>query len=96
MESLVDEFSLQERPTRGLHVIAYSAMFDVARELVVYVARLLASERRVRGTRQRARALSYLRQAVCRVLDWQYRLMRHNAKPSASIWPQRTSTTPYP
>jgi hypothetical protein len=39
-------------------------MLDVPRELVTYVARLLTVERRVRGTRKRARALSCARQAL--------------------------------
>jgi len=33
----------------GLHVIAYRAMLDVPQELVGYVSRLLAAERRARG-----------------------------------------------
>lgn len=36
------------------HVIAYRAMLDVPTELVTYLARLLAAERRIRGTRRRA------------------------------------------
>jgi len=43
---------------KGLHVIAYRATLDVSRELVAYVASLLAAHRRVRGTRRRSRALS--------------------------------------
>src|SRR5689334_10617346 len=39
-------------------------MLDVPRELVWYVSRLLAAERRVRGTRRRARALTCFRQAM--------------------------------
>lgn len=42
-------------PSRGLHVIAYPAMVDVPRELVTYVSRLLAAQRRVRGTRCNSR-----------------------------------------
>jgi hypothetical protein len=45
-------------------VIAYRAMLDVPRELVAYVARLLADERRVRGTRRGSRALTCWRQAL--------------------------------
>jgi hypothetical protein len=45
-------------------VIAYRAMLDVPRELVWYVSRLLAAQRRVRGTRRRARALTCFRQAM--------------------------------
>jgi hypothetical protein len=45
-------------------VIAYRAMVDVPRELVVYVASLLRAERRVRRTRNRTRALTCFRQAL--------------------------------
>jgi DDE superfamily endonuclease len=45
-------------------VIAYRAMVDVPRELVLYVSGLLAAERRRRGTRRRARALTCFRQAL--------------------------------
>jgi hypothetical protein len=45
-------------------VIAYGAMVDVPRELVRYLARLLAAERRARGTRKGARALTCFRQAL--------------------------------
>lgn len=48
----------------GLHVIAYPAMLDVPRELVGYVSRLLAAERRARGTRRGSRALTCWRQAL--------------------------------
>jgi hypothetical protein len=50
-------------------VIAYRAMLDVPRELVTYVSRLLADERRARGTRRRTRALSCWRQALF-ALTW--------------------------
>lgn len=56
-------------PPRGLHVIAYPAMLDVPRELVTYVSRLLATERRARGTRRNSRALSCGKQALF-VLVW--------------------------
>jgi hypothetical protein len=45
-------------------VITYSAMLDVPRELVDYVSRLLADERRRIGTRRRTRALTPWKQAV--------------------------------
>jgi hypothetical protein len=45
-------------------VIAYRAMLDVPRELVVKVAGLLGRERRRRGTRAGSRALSCWRQAL--------------------------------
>jgi hypothetical protein len=48
----------------GLHVIAYRAMLDVSRELVAYVASLLAARRRARGTRRRSRTLSCGKQAL--------------------------------
>src|SRR2546421_38784 len=44
-------------------------MLDVPRELVGYVSRLLAAERRVRGTRRRTRALTCWYQALM-VLIW--------------------------
>lgn len=50
-------------------MIAYPAMLDVPRELVQYLGRLLASERRARGTRPGTRALSCYYQALL-VLVW--------------------------
>lgn len=50
-------------------MIAYRATLDVPRELVVYLARLLAAERRARGTRKGSRALTCFRQALM-VLVW--------------------------
>jgi hypothetical protein len=50
-------------------VIAYRAMLDVPRPLVVEVARLLGARRRELGTRRRTRALGCYRQAVL-VLVW--------------------------
>jgi hypothetical protein len=45
-------------------VIAYRAMLDVPTELVTYLARLLAAERRARGTRRKVRALTCRGQAL--------------------------------
>jgi hypothetical protein len=45
-------------------VIAYRAMVDVPRELVLYVSGLLAAERCRRGTRRKARALTCFQQAL--------------------------------
>jgi hypothetical protein len=45
-------------------VIAYRAMLDVRRELVTYVSRLLATQRRTRGNRRGTRALTCWRQAL--------------------------------
>jgi hypothetical protein len=50
-------------------VIAYRAMLDVPRELVRYLARLLAAERRAVGTRRGTRSLTCFYQAVL-VLIW--------------------------
>ncbi|MGW7535778.1 transposase family protein [Amycolatopsis sp. NPDC054798] len=50
-------------------MIAYGATLDVARELALFVARVLRAERRRRGTRRHRRALSPYRQAVL-VLAW--------------------------
>jgi hypothetical protein len=50
-------------------VIAYPATLDVPVELVRYLARLLAAERRRRGTRKGTRAATAYRQAVF-VLAW--------------------------
>ena len=50
-------------------MIAYRAMLDVPRELVHHLARLLAAQRRARGTRKGARALTCYRQALM-VLVW--------------------------
>ena len=45
-------------------MIAYRATLDVSRELAMFVAKLLAAERRRRGTPRGSRALSCFRQAV--------------------------------
>jgi hypothetical protein len=50
-------------------VIAYRALLDVPRELVRYVSRLPAAERRARGTRTGTRALTCWYQALM-VLVW--------------------------
>src|ERR1700737_4883953 len=50
--------------TEGLFVIGYRAMLDVPRELVDYVSRLLAAQRRARGTRRNSRALTCWNQAL--------------------------------
>lgn len=50
-------------------MIAYRAMIDVPRELVQYLGRLLAAERRTKGTRRDARALTCFYQALL-VLIW--------------------------
>jgi hypothetical protein len=50
-------------------VIGYRAILDVPRELVRYVSRLLAAERRAIGTRKGTRALTSHRQALL-VLVW--------------------------
>lgn len=52
-------------------MIAYRAMLDVSRELVVEVARLLRAERRARGTRKGSRSLTCWYQALLMlVLVW--------------------------
>ena len=50
-------------------MIAYRAMLDVPRELVLELAKLLRAERRARGTRKGTRLLSCFRQALL-VLVW--------------------------
>ena len=45
-------------------MVAYRALLDVPRELVAYLAGLLAAERRARGTRAGTQALSCWWQAV--------------------------------
>ena len=50
-------------------MIAYRAMLDVPRELVRYLSRLLAAERRARGTRKGTRKLTCWYQALM-VLAW--------------------------
>jgi hypothetical protein len=59
-------------------VIAYSAMLDVSRELAHYLGRLLHAERRRRGTRTGATALTCWQQAVLG-LRW----FRQNAEVTA-------------
>ena len=49
--------------------VTYAAVLPVAEETVLFVSRLLATERRRRGTRGRRRALGCYRQAVL-VLRW--------------------------
>jgi hypothetical protein len=49
--------------------VTYTAVLPVAEETVLFVSRLLAAERRRRGTRSRRRALGCYRQAVL-VLRW--------------------------
>ena len=44
--------------------VTYTAVLPVAEETVLFVSRLLAAERRRRGTRSRRRALGCYRQAV--------------------------------
>jgi hypothetical protein len=56
-------------PGEDSTLIAYRAILDVPRELVRYVTRLLAAERRARGTRRRTRALTCWYQALM-VLAW--------------------------
>jgi hypothetical protein len=50
-------------------LIAYRAMLDVPRELVLELAKLLRAERRARGTRKGTRLLTCFRQALL-VLVW--------------------------
>src|SRR5438046_5342040 len=55
----------KDHPLPGrLHVIAYRATLDVPRELVQFVAKLLAEERRRRGTPKGSRALTCFWEAV--------------------------------
>ncbi|WP_242624241.1 transposase family protein [Micromonospora kangleipakensis] len=69
VEPSVEEVCQDLLHQSGLHVIAYRAMLDVPRELVHYLARLLAAERRARGTRTGTGALTCFRQALM-VLVW--------------------------
>lgn len=50
-------------------MITYRALLDVPSDLVGFVSRLLAAERRTRGTRRGARALTCWKQATF-VLGW--------------------------
>lgn len=47
-----------------LHVVTYRATLDVPREVVLFLSRLLAAERALRGTRKGTRALTCFHQAV--------------------------------
>ncbi|GAB3712601.1 hypothetical protein [Nocardiopsis oceani] len=47
-----------------LHVVTYVATLDVPREVVLFLSRLLAAERKLRGTRKGTRALTCFHQAV--------------------------------
>jgi hypothetical protein len=64
VEPSIDPVLAKEKGLRRLHVIAYSAMLDVPRELVRHLARLLAAERRALGTRRGTRALTCFYQAL--------------------------------
>ena len=68
-EPSIDRSCDRSTSSRGLRVIAYPAMLDVPRELVQYLGRLLAAERRARGTRTGTRALTCFYQALM-VLVW--------------------------
>ena len=47
-----------------LHVVTYRAILDVPREAVLFLTRLLAAERTLRGTRKGTRALTCYHQAI--------------------------------
>lgn len=47
-----------------LHVVTYRAILDVPREVVLFLSRLLAAERKLLGTRQGTRALTCYHQAI--------------------------------
>ena len=47
-----------------LHVVTYRAILDVPREVVLFLSRLLAAERKLRGTRKGTRALTCYHQAI--------------------------------
>src|SRR3954469_3616673 len=62
-------FSTRSNPAEDPTLIAYRAMLDVPRELVLELAGLLRAERRARGTRKGTRLLTCFRQALL-VLVW--------------------------
>jgi hypothetical protein len=62
-------FSTRSNPAEDPTLIAYRAMLDVPRELVLELAKLLRAERRARGTRKKTRLLTCFRQALL-VLVW--------------------------
>jgi hypothetical protein len=66
-------------------VIAYRATLDVSRELVQFVAKLLAAERRRRGTPKGSRALTCFWQAVLG-LRW------FRTAPRPTHWPATTAS----
>ena len=57
-------FSTRSNPAEDPTLIAYRAMLDVPRELVLELAKLLRAERRARGTRKGTRLLTCFRQAL--------------------------------
>src|SRR3954468_13253111 len=57
------------QPAEDPTLIAYPAMLDVPRELVLELAKLLRAERRARGTRKGARLQTCFNQALL-VLVW--------------------------
>ena len=66
-------------------MIAYPAILDVPRELVLELAKLLRAERRARGTRKGTRLLTCFRQALL-VLVW----MRTKGEVEVIVWVPRT------
>ena len=62
-------FSTRSNPAEDPTLIAYRAMLDVPRELVLELAKLLRAERCARGTRKGTRLLTCFRQALL-VLVW--------------------------
>src|SRR5215204_5043743 len=62
-------FSTRSNPAEDPTLIAYRAMLDVPRELILELAKLLRAERRARGTRKGTRLLTCFRQALL-VLVW--------------------------
>ena len=61
--------STRSNPPEDPTLIAYRAILDVPRELVLELAKLLRAERRSRGTRKGTRLLTCFRQALL-VLVW--------------------------
>src|SRR5512132_1229882 len=70
-------FSTRSNPAEDPTLIAYRAMVDVPRELVLELAKLLRAERRARGTRKGTRLLTCFRQALL-VLVWMRTNLDHS------------------
>lgn len=82
-----------QAPPCGLHVIPYPAILDVPRELVEYVPRSPAAQRRARGTHCGSRALTCWKRYSCWRVSANRTTSRYSGQASASAAPPPTGET---